>query len=297
MLSEQLTAEERKARRREYMREYCRQYRAAHWEKMRENGRHHYAAHRQKVLERKKQYRAEHLEKMHECDRRYRDAHREERREQKREYQRACSRRYRNAHPDCGTRPCVDCGEPCKGHSPAPRCRKCAVLYYRGDRNPTYKGGWITPAGYRQFTNGRENRLIWEAAHGPLSKGWIVHHLNGEKADNRLCNLLAMPNGSHVKLHWLMAAGAFTPGQATEEARRLVVGKALTLAEARKALRAQYGGDPSKQASYERNLLRPSWAGRMSRVERAYVCQALYEQTRKLLATVPRRTGTGPGVV
>ncbi len=43
-----------------------------------------------------------------------------------------------------------------------------------------------------------EHWLVWEKAHGkPLPKGWIIHHLNGIKNDNRLCNLQALPNKKH----------------------------------------------------------------------------------------------------
>ena len=270
-------------RKRQYKRECCRRYRAAHREELREKARRY-----------TRWYYAAHREERREAARRYRVTHREEMREWTRQYRAA----------DRHKKPCVGCGRPCTGRALAPRCCKCAGLYYRGDKNPTYRGGTITAAGYRRLNIGGRNggnlykhRLIWEAAHGPLPKGWHVHHLNGEKADNRLCNLLAMPNVAHFKLHLLITSGAFSLGQAAVEARQMMAAKAPTVAEARKVLRAQYRGYPGKQASYERNLLRPGWPGRMSPVERTYVCQALYEQTRKLLATVPRRTGTGPGVV
>ena len=43
-----------------------------------------------------------------------------------------------------------------------------------------------------------EHIWIWEEAHGkPLPKGWIIHHLNGIKDDNRPKNLMALPNKKH----------------------------------------------------------------------------------------------------
>jgi len=40
--------------------------------------------------------------------------------------------------------------------------------------------------------------LIWEKANGKqLPEGWIIHHYNGIKDDNRPSNLLAMPNKKH----------------------------------------------------------------------------------------------------
>ena len=44
----------------------------------------------------------------------------------------------------------------------------------------------------------KEHILVWEATHGkPLPHGWVIHHLNGVKNDNRPENLEAMPNGNH----------------------------------------------------------------------------------------------------
>lgn len=52
----------------------------------------------------------------------------------------------------------------------------------------------------------REHILAWEEAHGkPLPKGWIIHHLNGNKKDNRPENLIALPNKKHENLLELKA--------------------------------------------------------------------------------------------
>ena len=42
-----------------------------------------------------------------------------------------------------------------------------------------------------------EHRWIWEQANGPIPRGWIIHHINGLRNDNRLVNLLAIPRGRH----------------------------------------------------------------------------------------------------
>jgi hypothetical protein len=48
-----------------------------------------------------------------------------------------------------------------------------------------------------------EHILVWEQANSkPLPSGWIIHHLNGVKNDNRPCNLAALP----TKKHYLVLA-------------------------------------------------------------------------------------------
>jgi len=37
------------------------------------------------------------------------------------------------------------------------------------------------------------HRQIWEQHRGPIPKGWLIYHLNGNKMDNRLENLAAIP--------------------------------------------------------------------------------------------------------
>jgi len=39
----------------------------------------------------------------------------------------------------------------------------------------------------------KASREIWQEAHGPIPKGWLIHHLNGDTGDNRLENLAAVP--------------------------------------------------------------------------------------------------------
>jgi len=83
-----------------------------------------------------------------------------------------------------------------------------------GVKHPAWKGGRIEEKnkGYvrlwvgRDYPNNirsyvREHRYIWERANKKiLPKNWIVHHLNGIKNDNRIENLIALPNKKHYLL-------------------------------------------------------------------------------------------------
>lgn len=58
-----------------------------------------------------------------------------------------------------------------------------------------------------------EHRYIMEQHLGrPLSRYEVVHHINGDKTDNRLCNLMVMSLSEHAKLHRIGA-------KATEQTR------------------------------------------------------------------------------
>ena len=108
---------------------------------------------------------------------------------------------------------CMDCTTPIGRN--AKRCRTCDNIWrgirYRGEGSPNWKQGRIVdgkgyvlvrvkPGTHRAGAGAyrREHHVVWEQAHGrPLPKGWIVHHLNGLKADNRPENLAAMRRQEH----------------------------------------------------------------------------------------------------
>jgi len=47
---------------------------------------------------------------------------------------------------------------------------------------------------------GYEHRWIWEQANGPIKKGNIINHKNGDRNDNRLINLESIPVDRHTTL-------------------------------------------------------------------------------------------------
>ena len=101
---------------------------------------------------------------------------------------------------------CIDCKEfTVDRHYKEARCRPCRNRYMAqfqiGEHNPTWKGGRSMRKGYvTVLVGGRhrdEHRVVWEEANGPIPNGYVVHHVNGTKTDNRLENLLAVPRHQH----------------------------------------------------------------------------------------------------
>lgn len=46
-----------------------------------------------------------------------------------------------------------------------------------------------------------ESRYIWEKNYGKIPKGMIIHHVNGNKKDNRIENLQLLTFQEHMKIH------------------------------------------------------------------------------------------------
>jgi hypothetical protein len=45
------------------------------------------------------------------------------------------------------------------------------------------------------------HRLVWIEAHGEIPEGYVIHHKNGKKYDNRLENLECVSRKEHAIIH------------------------------------------------------------------------------------------------
>ena len=57
------------------------------------------------------------------------------------------------------------------------------------------------------------HRAVWEDANGPITKGYEIHHIDGNHFNNDLANLEIMPASDHQRMHALarVASGELKP--------------------------------------------------------------------------------------
>ena len=105
-----------------------------------------------------------------------------------------------------------------KGKKHTDSSRKKIGLSNKGrlskEKNPHWKGGnYLTHFGYRRVWVGDiagaykgymlEHRLVMQEFLGrPLQSHEVVHHINDDKTDNRIENLMIVSRSAHMKIHY-----------------------------------------------------------------------------------------------
>jgi len=98
-----------------------------------------------------------------------------------------------------------------KGHQVPQKCIDALKFFkLNNPHGSNWKGGvTITKNGYRMIltTEGKhelEHRLVWKKHNGDILKGYVIHHTNGNKTDNRIENLQMMNRSCHSNFHYQM---------------------------------------------------------------------------------------------
>lgn len=117
---------------------------------------------------------------------------------------------------ECGNEIIVCGNNLVRGHTTSCGCKlpwnkgkKCPQT--SGSKNGNWKGGKrLDKRGYVRVSGFgcryHEHRIVAEKVLGrPLKRWEVVHHINGDKADNRNCNLLICTRSYHKQLHERMA--------------------------------------------------------------------------------------------
>ena len=70
------------------------------------------------------------------------------------------------------------------------------VLKYKEHHYNITKGGH-----YTRCIQSLLHRVVWEEVHGPIPKGYVIHHKDCDPSNNDITNLQLMKNNEHVCFH------------------------------------------------------------------------------------------------
>lgn len=107
----------------------------------------------------------------------------------------------------------IKCNSKSKENKVSKICKKCGITYYVQKyrektsticSNKCIKNGenFDKNTGYiRKNKTGIHRNMLEQFLKRKLLKNEIVHHINGDKIDNRIENLIVMTRAEHVSLH------------------------------------------------------------------------------------------------
>ncbi|MEE1135637.1 MAG: HNH endonuclease [Methanocorpusculum sp.] len=90
----------------------------------------------------------------------------------------------------------------------------------------TRKKGFLTPRktrGYSMISYVRLSYIIWIAANGAIPYGMQIDHINGDREDDRLCNLRLVSRSENI----MLSTATLTYSQAEEIRRKYTEGNSI----------------------------------------------------------------------
>ena len=90
----------------------------------------------------------------------------------------------------------------------------------------TRKKGFLTPRktrGYSMISYVRLSHIIWIAANGAIPYGMQIDHINGDREDDRLCNLRLVSRSENI----MLSTATLTYSQAEEIRRKYAEGNSI----------------------------------------------------------------------
>lgn len=99
---------------------------------------------------------------------------------------------------------CLDCSKEIGKRST--RCLRCAAKARRTPGGVDFGGIYYRPKGRGKYwlggsDGGSLHRAVWEASNGPIPPGWEVHHIDGDRNNNEISNLVCMRRTDHHDKH------------------------------------------------------------------------------------------------